>query len=138
MPTATGKTQTKAQADPGDSPRRRRPRTRARHRQARARRRRSPGAWPRPKALIWRNRRQRRGGRVTWQDIAARVEPRTRPEPELEPDEGERVLFPRPTPSPETDERKSGSMPRRRRTIAQRLVEAQQTAAILTTFNETT
>lgn len=135
---ATGKTQTKAQADPGDpappSPT-------------------NTGETPAGKGKATPVARRMAeaegvdlaqidgsgaGGRVTRQDIAARVEPRTRPEPATEPDEGERVFAsPRPTPSPETDEREERQrMSRRRRTIAQRLVEAQQTAAILTTFNE--
>jgi 2-oxoglutarate dehydrogenase E2 component (dihydrolipoamide succinyltransferase) len=77
------------------------------------------------------------GGRVTRQDIAARVEPHTSPEPAAVEREPAPATPPRPAPTPQTDEREERQrMSRRRRTIAQRLVEAQQTAAILTTFNE--
>lgn len=71
------------------------------------------------------------GGRVTKQDIAARVEPHpvtatvARPAPP--------ILITPPTPG---DREERVRMSRRRRTIAQRLVEAQHTAAMLTTFNE--
>ncbi len=81
------------------------------------------------------------GGRVTRQDIAARVEPQVQPEKitepaalEPKPASSTPALAPPPRQSDEREERQR--MSRRRRTIAQRLVEAQQTAAILTTFNE--
>ena len=89
------------------------------------------------------------GGRVTKQDVAARLtpvaEPATSPTPPVAPHSAPQ---PQPQPAPETppaprpmppatarpEERQR--MSRRRRTIAQRLVEAQHTAAMLTTFNE--
>jgi 2-oxoglutarate dehydrogenase E2 component (dihydrolipoamide succinyltransferase) len=83
------------------------------------------------------------GGRVTKQDIAARVEPKAAPAaPVAEP-----VTLARPTapaaqpkpiatPAPADGREERVRMSRRRRTIAQRLVEAQHTAAMLTTFNE--
>ena len=76
------------------------------------------------------------GGRVTKQDVAARVEPQeatgpaaTTPSPPAAPPAA---------PSSAGTERREERlrMSRRRRTIAQRLVEAQHTAAMLTTFNE--
>ncbi len=78
------------------------------------------------------------GGRVTKQDIAARVEPKPEAKP-VEPSPAPREMSPRPapTPAPTSDGREERvRMTRRRRTIAQRLVEAQHTAAMLTTFNE--
>ncbi len=77
------------------------------------------------------------GGRVTRQDIAAHVEPPSRPEPATVARQTAPTAPPRPAPMTPTDDREERQrMSRRRRTIAQRLVEAQQTAAILTTFNE--
>ena len=84
-------------------------------------------------------------GRVTKQDVEAYLQQQqTRPEAPAE--------RARPAPSPERERPAAAPMPaftadgaqreervrmsRRRRTIAQRLVEAQQTAAMLTTFNE--
>jgi 2-oxoglutarate dehydrogenase E2 component (dihydrolipoamide succinyltransferase) len=74
------------------------------------------------------------GGRVTKDDVAARVEPKAEP-PAPRPTPTAR---PESSPAPPTADRHEERvrMSRRRRTIAQRLVEAQQTAAILTTFNE--
>ncbi len=90
------------------------------------------------------------GGRVTKQDVAARLTPAAEPTasptptvapqstPELPPATSPPVPPPPRTPAlpavgrPEMRQR----MSRRRRTIAQRLVEAQHTAAMLTTFNE--
>ncbi|HRQ15244.1 MAG TPA: 2-oxoglutarate dehydrogenase complex dihydrolipoyllysine-residue succinyltransferase, partial [Promineifilum sp.] len=82
------------------------------------------------------------GGRVTKQDITARVEPKQAlaaetpaPRPEVAP----RPMpspTPQPVPSMTAGREERVRMSRRRRTIAQRLVEAQQTAAMLTTFNE--
>ncbi|RIK18343.1 MAG: dihydrolipoyllysine-residue succinyltransferase [Anaerolineae bacterium] len=79
------------------------------------------------------------GGRVTKQDISARIEAQPAPVPQP-------VELPKsPTPQaqavpifpPTADGREERvRMSRRRRTIAQRLVEAQHTAAMLTTFNE--
>jgi 2-oxoglutarate dehydrogenase E2 component (dihydrolipoamide succinyltransferase) len=71
------------------------------------------------------------GGRITRQDVESYLE-KQQPQPKAE-------AKPAPAPAPaggdargETRER----MSRRRQTIAQRLVEAQHTAAMLTTFNE--
>ncbi len=84
------------------------------------------------------------GGRVTKQDVTARVEPKQAPATELPVPLPKAA--PRPAPSPTPTPQPAPStiigreermrMSRRRRTIAQRLVEAQQTAAMLTTFNE--
>ncbi len=76
------------------------------------------------------------GGRVTKQDIAAHVE--ARGEPETAPKPAPKAP---PPPQPSAQPASTGReerirMSRRRRTIAQRLVEAQHTAAMLTTFNE--
>lgn len=61
--------------------------------------------------------------------IAAPASPPTKPQPAAEPVAGS---------SPDTNERIEKSVPMSmiRRTISKRLVEAQQTAALLTTFNE--
>ena len=85
-------------------------------------------------------------GRVTKQDVQSHLEARTETEPrQPEPQvEEKRTTAPsRPAaetaPEPGRDERAKEErvrMSRRRRTIARRLVEVQQTAAILTTFNE--
>ena len=82
------------------------------------------------------------GGRVTKQDVAARLtpaaEPTASPTPTVAPQSAPELPPAISTPAlpavgrPETRQR----MSRRRRTIAQRLVEAQHTAAMLTTFNE--
>jgi 2-oxoglutarate dehydrogenase E2 component (dihydrolipoamide succinyltransferase) len=78
------------------------------------------------------------GGRVTKEDVERQAELRKRP---LEAEVAEKVEAPQVgssgiagprTPRPETRQRLS----RRRLTIARRLVEAQHTAAMLTTFNE--
>lgn len=76
------------------------------------------------------------GGRVTKQDIAARVEPKEEQTPSFV-----RTVAPPPPPSLFSSTGDDGReervrMSRRRRTIAARLVEAQHTAAMLTTFNE--
>ena len=85
------------------------------------------------------------GGRVTKQDITARAEPKATPaveapapRPEAAPSPAQpQVPKPNPAaPSQPSDREERMRMSRRRRTIAQRLVEAQQTAAMLTTFNE--
>lgn len=77
------------------------------------------------------------GGRVTKQDVAAHMEQQSSPPapaPTLPP--------PAPVAAPAVPSGENGrleeriKLSRRRRTIAQRLVEAQQTAAMLTTFNE--
>jgi len=92
------------------------------------------------------------GGRVTREDVQAAV---SRPQPAAQPPAQAQTpqLAPRPAPataqaptpsgsqtlavSPSSDPREERvRMSRRRQTIATRLVEAQQTAAMLTTFNE--
>lgn len=80
------------------------------------------------------------GGRVTKQDVERYISSRREAPAEEAPAEPERREA-RPAAAPEPaaarDEREERvRMSRRRRTIAQRLVEAQQTAAMLTTFNE--
>lgn len=80
------------------------------------------------------------GGRVTRQDVESFMEQRNgqqQPAPEAQkPEKAQPAPQPQssaaPDPRGETRER----MSRRRRTIAERLVSAQQTAAMLTTFNE--
>jgi 2-oxoglutarate dehydrogenase E2 component (dihydrolipoamide succinyltransferase) len=76
------------------------------------------------------------GGRVTKEDVQAYADKQkaapapaaTAPKP---------MPAPAPAPQPQGDRREERvRMSRRRRTIAQRLVEAQHTAAMLTTFNE--
>lgn len=75
------------------------------------------------------------GGRVTKQDVENYVrtqQPATTPPPATSPTVA-------PTPAATTTEPRGETrqrMTRRRRTIAERLVQAQQTAAMLTTFNE--
>ncbi len=82
------------------------------------------------------------GGRITREDVERLIREQSRPAAEKteepEPD-GRREREPAPAPSAENgraalEERVRVS--RRRQTIAQRLVESQQTAAMLTTFNE--
>jgi len=89
------------------------------------------------------------GGRVTKQDVAARLAPPTAAA-ESSSEDADSVRATRPLPtappapppprspalSPPTRPEERHRMSRRRRTIAQRLVEAQHTAAMLTTFNE--
>lgn len=78
------------------------------------------------------------GGRVTKEDVVARKrEPGESPKPQP-PTPPAAAPAPHPSPQPTTSDRpeERSRMSRRRRTIAARLVEAQQTAAILTTFNE--
>ncbi len=76
-------------------------------------------------------------GRVTKQDVAGHLNQKTAvspPPPAPTPAPPSNIpsfLFP-----PQTDREEAIKMSRRRRTIAKRLVEAQQTAAMLTTFNE--
>ena len=67
------------------------------------------------------------GGRITKQDVEQSVTAKQQPMLEQQPAA--------PEPAPEAAE-EIIPMSRRRRTIAKRLVEAQQTAAMLTTFNE--
>lgn len=83
------------------------------------------------------------GGRVTKEDVARHLRsrqeepaqaapaPASQPQPSALPAEAQ-AIFGRPNAERETRVKLS----RRRRTIAARLVEAQQTAAMLTTFNE--
>ena len=89
-----------------------------------------------------------RGGRLTKADVLAHLEegsrpataaaepapeaPRTAVEPAPRP---HLAVAPRPTPPAAGDDERVAMTPLRRR-IAERLVQAQQTAAILTTFNE--
>jgi 2-oxoglutarate dehydrogenase E2 component (dihydrolipoamide succinyltransferase) len=83
------------------------------------------------------------GGRITREDVERLIRERSRPAPREkteapEPD-GQRERDPAQAPAAENgraalEERVRVS--RRRQTIAQRLVESQQTAAMLTTFNE--
>ena len=78
-------------------------------------------------------------GRVTKQDVAARLEPEQTQTAEATPVVRPPAAAPaaRATANPSTGGREERiRMSRRRRTIAQRLVEAQHTAAMLTTFNE--
>jgi 2-oxoglutarate dehydrogenase E2 component (dihydrolipoamide succinyltransferase) len=100
------------------------------------------------------------GGRVTKQDVAQHVgvqhmgeksaaaaaqeaeQPPAAPTPAPKPESKAMPPTTMPSPPPWFTEQRTDSreervrMSRRRRTIAQRLVEAQQTAAMLTTFNE--
>lgn len=70
------------------------------------------------------------GGRVTKEDVVARTrQPAAREQPAPAPQ-------PAATTGEPTRPEERQRLSRRRRTIATRLVEAQQTAAILTTFNE--
>jgi 2-oxoglutarate dehydrogenase E2 component (dihydrolipoamide succinyltransferase) len=70
------------------------------------------------------------GGRVTREDVERHIQPVARSEP----------TTPAPAPPPPSTDGQRGEtrsrMSRRRQTIAQRLLEAQRTAAMLTTFNE--
>lgn len=74
------------------------------------------------------------GGRVTKEDIAHFVEIREREEIPEEKKEGKPIPELAPVETGALEERVR--MSRRRRTIASRLVEAQQSAAMLTTFND--
>jgi 2-oxoglutarate dehydrogenase E2 component (dihydrolipoamide succinyltransferase) len=84
-------------------------------------------------------------GRITKQDVegflsqqkeSEPAEPEEKPAPKKEAPAKE-TKPPQPAaPDGRTDREERVRMSRRRRTIAQRLVEAQQTAAMLTTFNE--
>src|SRR5712691_11162387 len=70
------------------------------------------------------------GGRVTREDVERHIQPVARAQP----------TTPAPAPLPPSPDGQRGEtrirMSRRRQTIAQRLLEAQRTAAMLTTFNE--
>ncbi len=83
------------------------------------------------------------GGRITREDVERLIREQSRPgapeETEAPQPDGRREREPAPAPAAENgraalEERVRVS--RRRQTIAQRLVESQQTAAMLTTFNE--
>ncbi|QYJ15502.1 Dihydrolipoyllysine-residue succinyltransferase component of 2-oxoglutarate dehydrogenase complex [Rubrobacter xylanophilus DSM 9941] len=80
------------------------------------------------------------GGRITREDVERLIRERSRP-PAAPEEDGKRQESPAPPPAPERapgrealEERVRFS--RRRQTIAQRLVESQRNAAMLTTFNE--
>jgi 2-oxoglutarate dehydrogenase E2 component (dihydrolipoamide succinyltransferase) len=86
------------------------------------------------------------GGRITKEDVEsylaqqpeksatpATAEPAPQPAPQPAPSE---AAAPATSLSDQPEREERVRMSRRRRTIAQRLVEAQQTAALLTTFNE--
>jgi 2-oxoglutarate dehydrogenase E2 component (dihydrolipoamide succinyltransferase) len=84
------------------------------------------------------------GGRITKDDVAARTgggQPAARPEPAQPASQPaatpttQRPATSAPQPAADRPEERV-RMSRRRQTIAQRLVEAQHTAAMLTTFNE--
>ena len=79
------------------------------------------------------------GDRLTKQDVQRYLEQQAaRPVPEQREKEREKpaVVASVPGPDGRAGREERVRMSRRRRTIAQRLVEAQQTAAMLTTFNE--
>jgi 2-oxoglutarate dehydrogenase E2 component (dihydrolipoamide succinyltransferase) len=86
------------------------------------------------------------GGRITRQDVEeylAQQRPeevtaaeRAEVELQAEPQPAPREAAPAPAPAGQPEREERVRMSRRRRTIARRLVEAQQTAALLTTFNE--
>jgi 2-oxoglutarate dehydrogenase E2 component (dihydrolipoamide succinyltransferase) len=80
------------------------------------------------------------GGRITREDVERLIRERSRP-PAAPEEDGRREERPAPPPAPDRapgrealEERVRFS--RRRQTIAQRLVESQRNAAMLTTFNE--
>ncbi len=76
------------------------------------------------------------GGRVTKQDVQAYIEEQTGKEAPKPAGNPPAQTAEKSTPPPTSDREERVRMSRRRRTIASRLVEAQQTAAMLTTFNE--
>jgi len=85
------------------------------------------------------------GGRITRQDVEQYVqrgeqapaeERRDGQAPPAAAEEEQAAPAPQPERAPDARGEERVRMSRRRRTIAQRLVEAQQTAAMLTTFNE--
>jgi 2-oxoglutarate dehydrogenase E2 component (dihydrolipoamide succinyltransferase) len=83
------------------------------------------------------------GGRVNREDVEVFLRGRSRPSEPAVPSAPPSAPAPsrptRPTPTPSTSAGRAEErirMTRRRQTIARRLVEAQQTAAMLTTFNE--
>ncbi len=74
------------------------------------------------------------GARVTKQDVLKAATPAAKPAPPAPP--ALPALPARPTPASGDRSETRERMSKRRATIARRLVEAQQTAAMLTTFNE--
>lgn len=77
------------------------------------------------------------GGRITRHDVETFITNRTAPSPSAAPSQKDGNGKSRPSAVPQragTEERVKMSM--RRKTIARRMVEAQQNAAMLTTFNE--
>jgi 2-oxoglutarate dehydrogenase E2 component (dihydrolipoamide succinyltransferase) len=83
------------------------------------------------------------GGRITKDDVERLIREQHRPTPERQAapkEDGRREERPIPqeatAPAAEDGREERVRLSRRRQTIAQRLVEAQQTAAMLTTFNE--
>jgi 2-oxoglutarate dehydrogenase E2 component (dihydrolipoamide succinyltransferase) len=84
-------------------------------------------------------------GRITKEDVARAVEEKTQPAASAAPAPAEPPAPPRAAPAPQPAPAAAAAQPgretrervsRRRQTIARRLVEAQQTTASLTTFNE--
>jgi 2-oxoglutarate dehydrogenase E2 component (dihydrolipoamide succinyltransferase) len=79
------------------------------------------------------------GGRITREDVEREIRSQTQERPAEEPSARPAAQAPT-APEPSVDGRgaleERVRMSRRRQTIARRLVEAQQTAAMLTTFNE--
>jgi 2-oxoglutarate dehydrogenase E2 component (dihydrolipoamide succinyltransferase) len=77
------------------------------------------------------------GARVTKQDVLKAAAPAPAPAPQAKPQAPpQQTPSPRPRVMPGERSEVRERMSKRRATIARRLVEAQQTAAILTTFNE--
>jgi 2-oxoglutarate dehydrogenase E2 component (dihydrolipoamide succinyltransferase) len=80
------------------------------------------------------------GGRITRDDVERLIREQSRPAAPEKPEEPERDGEAQPAPAVSEDGRAALEervrVSRRRQTIAQRLVESQQTAAMLTTFNE--
>jgi 2-oxoglutarate dehydrogenase E2 component (dihydrolipoamide succinyltransferase) len=80
------------------------------------------------------------GGRITRDDVERLIREQFRPAAPEKTEELERDGEPQPAPAASADGRAALEervrVSRRRQTIAQRLVESQQTAAMLTTFNE--
>jgi 2-oxoglutarate dehydrogenase E2 component (dihydrolipoamide succinyltransferase) len=80
------------------------------------------------------------GGRITRDDVERLIREQSRPAAPEKTEEPERDGEAQPAPAASADGRAALEervrVSRRRQTIAQRLVESQQTAAMLTTFNE--
>ena len=79
-----------------------------------------------------------KGGRITKEDVLKAVSdsPRSEPAPAARPAPAPEPAVPMPSTSSEERVERRVPMTRLRASIARRLVEAQQTAAMLTTFNE--